>query len=110
MLSVQCSATESLFDLKHKIASQLDVDWSAHQQHQQLVLMSRSSSAAADSDHAHGCLRGDDTQSLQSLDIHDGDVLAVLIEDLVRNILNYLFCNFVYLSFSSFTYRLLANR
>jgi hypothetical protein len=91
VLSLDCSREDSLLNLKRQItaaaSTQLGLDWPVSQQ--QLLRMAN----AERDDVSEGdgkledavVLRDDsDAKSLQSLDIGDGDVLALLIENQVR--------------------------
>jgi hypothetical protein len=91
VLSLNCSADDSLLQLKRQIAAaaatQLGLDWPVSQQ--QLIRMPNAESdgasgvaVAVGDDGNDGVFRGDlDSNSLQSLYIGDGDVLALLIEE-----------------------------
>jgi hypothetical protein len=98
VLSLDCSADDSLLQLKRKIAAaaatQLGLDWPVCQQ--QLLRMPNAESDGASgvvvgddgkqNDESDGVFRGDllDGNSLQSLHVGDGDVLVLLIEEQVR--------------------------
>ena len=85
MLSVACSPTDSLLDLKRQIglaaASQLGVDWPAAQQ--RLMPMSEHDDDDGFDDDDDTKCWADDSILMQDLRIVDGDVLAMLIQDQV---------------------------
>ena len=93
LLSVVCSPTDSLLDLKRTIAvaaaSQLGQHWPEHQQ--RLISLSIDDDDVEDGSGSGSAVGGgldeaswqDDTMSLHGLGIGDGDMLAMLIEDQV---------------------------
>jgi hypothetical protein len=110
VVSVECSPHDSLLQLKHMLcaeaASQHGLNWPAHMQQ-----LFRCQNIARDDDHDDSVHRADemhdlscfDDQTLLSLNIRDGELLAVLIEDAVYLVLltGFIFSIFIFSSFFS---------
>jgi hypothetical protein len=106
VLSLDCSPDDSLLHLKRQIAAaaatQLGLDWPVSMQKLFPIPNTGNDDSGEEKQDDHGVfLAVQHADSLQSLNIRNGDVLAVLIEEHVRLSLDeatYLFDCFLFLS------------